>query len=319
MVIAIIAILIALLVPAVQSSRESAARIQATHNLQQLGTAFDGFHAQNGQYPQTWAAFADWCDRNQDELHLCPSIYVDLRSNGQINGWQYSIILADRDPGPIPETGSSFQLEAEPMFPGITGSVSLVMDQNGNVMGFPTPGADEARRQMFNRLRDRGAETISDLLTMNQDAPRLARDYVGSSPASVFNMFDPLAAFLAFAGNEMKLDLLSPDVKASIGVQLSDLQGDPTAQFFSYSGLCDLTRIYVNKEGVANAMCAKLSAAEAAETRGDYEARNGALGAYLNQVAAQTGKALTRRSATILSNLMKARYDASKNRAANVH
>ena len=111
----------------------------------------------------------------------------------------------------------------------------------------------------------------------------------------------------------------SPDVKASIGVQLSDLQGDPTAQFFSYSGLCDLTRMYVNKEGVANAMCAKLSAAEAAETRGDYEARNGALGAYLNQVAAQTGKALTRRSATILSNLMKARYDASKNRAANVH
>ena len=116
-VIAIIAILIALLVPAVQSSRESAARIQATHNLQQLGTAFDGFHAQNGQYPQTWAAFADWCDRNQDELHLCPSIYVDLRSNGQINGWQYSIILADRDPGPIPETGSSFQLEAEPIAP----------------------------------------------------------------------------------------------------------------------------------------------------------------------------------------------------------
>jgi prepilin-type N-terminal cleavage/methylation domain-containing protein len=327
-VIAIIAILLPLLLPAVQKVREAAAREQTANNLTQLRSAFNAFYNQNGQYPQTWSAFADWCDHNQDELHLCPSFYVDLRPNGQLHGWQYSIVLPEPGPGPIPEVGSShFQIEAEPMFPGVTGSENLVMNQDGNLTGFPTPGADEARQQMFARLRDRGAETIADLLNVNQDAPRLARDYVksGGTRNSVFDMLDsngdgtvvigeiqdfnahnpesPLAAFLAFAGDEMKLAMLSPELKMTIGVQLSDLEGDPAAQFFSYQGLCNLTRQYVNQEGVANGMCATLKGAEAAEARADYQAKKGSLGAYMNQVAAQSGKALTRRRATTLTTL----------------
>ena len=69
------------------------------------------------------------------------------------------------------------------------------------------------------------------------------------------------------------------------------------------SHLSRVARIDVAKEGIAHSLCVKLQGAADAMETGDSAAVDGKLGAFGNEVDAQSGKALTAQQAQDLEGL----------------
>ena len=74
----------------------------------------------------------------------------------------------------------------------------------------------------------------------------------------------------------------------------------------TYERLTDLVKQFVTEQGIVNSLLAKLDNAQKAEAKGNINAKAGTIGAFINEVEAQTGKAIAPEQAAILISLAKA-------------
>jgi type II secretory pathway pseudopilin PulG len=150
-VIAIIAILIGLLLPAVQKVREAANRSRAGTACTQIAGAMADFFADFGRLP---ANLGEMAGRVEESL-------VPLMVSGERDGYtfRFEALISTRA-----------RVIGLPAALGITGSeqVSVVAVMSPRSIGEPVftpiPGADEAREAMFAELFAMGVQAIDDVL-----------------------------------------------------------------------------------------------------------------------------------------------------------
>src|ERR1700760_1701358 len=124
-VIAIIAVLIGLLVPAVQKVRDAAARIQCQNNLHQIALAAQNYATANGGLPprcQVYDPYRGWC------VYLLPYLEQDNLAR------QYRMDLSFYDPANSALVSLPLKVFVCPATPNGGRTVGLV-DVNGNPTG----------------------------------------------------------------------------------------------------------------------------------------------------------------------------------------
>ena len=249
-VIAIIAVLIALLLPAVQKVREAANRRQAIQHLGLIPAAEKAFFTSHGVYSPSF-----------DELGLgsefpCGDPDCTFR---QTNGYLFEIGLGN--------SGQTFTAVGRPAAVGKTGSTKCVTDPTGGIFTAPIAEADPVHERMFANIRDRAIPTLFQLMLQRPgDVPKIARrlESRDTLPRAFGNLdvngdgrvtfteiqdykgvgADVLSPFLAIIDQEMQLGAGGEDVNGLPGATLGMLR--------SPSPFGHVTHLTANIAGLAN-------------------------------------------------------------------
>jgi prepilin-type N-terminal cleavage/methylation domain-containing protein/prepilin-type processing-associated H-X9-DG protein len=171
-VIAVIGVLIALLLPAVQSAREAARRLQCVNNLKQLGLALHNYHDTNNAIPQGTGAVL--CDDGflHSSISWAVSILPQLEQGPLYNSANFSLSLEGPCFGSDANTTvrsawvSLFLCPSDPdrvghlSYRGVAGSTVFAGDEA--LMAFP--GEPNPGRKPDGLLYFRSHERISSVL-----------------------------------------------------------------------------------------------------------------------------------------------------------
>jgi prepilin-type N-terminal cleavage/methylation domain-containing protein len=175
-VIAIIAILIGLLLPAIQKVREAANKEKALASLRLIASAEKNFFAAHHTYT------ASFEDLNLTGQFQCSDL--SNCSHRQNNGYFFEIFLN--------AGGGVWSATGTPAVAGKTGSTRVATDYTGGVYEAPLPEVESVHAQMFGNINAGAVQTLLRLILQRpQDFPEITRSVESQRTTErAFNQLD---------------------------------------------------------------------------------------------------------------------------------